>query len=182
MKTLDIKRYASPIGELLLIADGADLVGLKFVDHPERVSVVRQQLERSLGELTERESADPAGAITRLERYFAGERDALEGQQVRPHGTAFQQRVWRALCEIPAGETRGYGELAAAIGHPNSSRAVGAANGSNPIALIIPCHRVIAADGSLHGYGGGLHRKQWLLAHEGATFKPHCRDVQLAFA
>ena len=181
MKTLDINRYASPIGELLLIADGADLVGLEFMDHPERVSVVRQQLERSFGEVAERESGDPAGAVTRLERYFAGDRHALDGQRVRPHGTAFQQRVWSALCEIPAGETRGYGELAIAIGHPNSSRAVGAANGSNPIALIIPCHRVIAADGSLHGYGGGLHRKQWLLAHEGASFKPQRHEGQLAF-
>ena len=181
MKTLDIKRYASPIGKLLLIADGDDLVGLEFMDHPERISVVRQQLERSFGEIAERETTDPAGAVTRLERYFAGDRNALAGQAVRPHGTAFQQRVWRALCEIPAGETRGYGELAAGIGHPKSSRAVGAANGSNPIALIIPCHRVIAADGSLHGYGGGLQRKEWLLAHEGASFKPQRHAAQLAF-
>ncbi len=181
MKTLDTRRYASPIGELLLIADGADLVGLEFMDHPDRVSVVRRQLDRSFGGVVERESADPAGAVTRLERYFAGDRHALDGQPARPHGTTFQQRVWRALCEIPAGETRGYGELAAAIGHPKSSRAVGAANGSNPIALIIPCHRVIAADGSLHGYGGGLHRKQWLLAHEGASFKPERDPRQLAF-
>ena len=181
MKTLDVTQYTAPFGNLLLMADGPELVCLEFFDHPERIAVVRRQLERSLGEFAERESADPAGAVTRLARYFAGDRHALAGLPVRPHGTAFQQRVWSALCEIPAGETRGYGELAAAIGHPNSSRAVGAANGSNPVALFVPCHRVIAADGSLHGYGGGLHRKQWLLAHEGATFRPQRNEGQLAF-
>ena len=110
-------------------------------------------------------------AVARLERYFAGDLAALEEQRVLPHGTAFQRRVWTALRAIPAGTTLGYGELAARLGSPNSSRAVGAANGANPVSLFVPCHRVIAADGSLHGYGGGLERKRWLLAHEGATVR-----------
>lgn len=179
MKTLDIARITSPIGELVLFADGAALVGLEFGNRPGRVSNVRSQLERSLGKFDERESADPAGAVTRLKRYFAGDRNALEGQQVRPHGTEFQRRVWEALCAIRVGETRSYGELAASIGNPNSSRAVGAANGSNPVALFVPCHRVIASDGTLHGYGGGLDRKQWLLTHERATFRTEREAQQL---
>ena len=180
MKTLDIARIISPLGELILFADEAELVGLEFSNRPGRVSAVRTQIERSMGRFDEREASDPAGAVTRLNRYFGGDRNALEGQQVYPHGTSFQERVWRALCEIPAGQTRSYGELAASIGNPNSSRAVGAANGSNPVALFVPCHRVIASDGTLHGYGGGLDRKQWLLTHERATFRTERATQQLA--
>jgi methylated-DNA-[protein]-cysteine S-methyltransferase len=168
MKTLDTARFPSPLGEIVLFADGDVLVALEFADRNARVAALRSQLERTLGPFDERATRDPAGAVSRLKRYFAGDVGALAEQPVHPHGTAFQQRVWKALRAIPAGETRGYGELAASLGAPNSSRAVGAANGSNPISLFVPCHRVIAADGSLHGYGGGLERKQWLLAHEGA--------------
>ena len=179
MKTLDTARFASPIGEIIVFADGNELVALEFVDRAGRVSNVRAQLERSLGNIQQRETSDPAGAVTRLARYFAGDRNALDGQRVHPHGTEFQRRVWRALCEIPAGETRGYGELAAAIEHPRASRAVGAANGSNPVSLFVPCHRVIAADGTLHGYGGGLDRKHWLLTHERATFRAQRDELLL---
>ena len=86
-------------------------------------------------------------------------------------GTAFQRKVWAALQRIPAGETRSYGQLAAEIGEPDAARAVGLANGQNPIAIVIPCHRVIGADGSLTGFGGGLPRKRWLLTHEGAAYR-----------
>jgi methylated-DNA-[protein]-cysteine S-methyltransferase len=103
--------------------------------------------------------------VDQLAAYFAGELTAFK-VATRLEGTAFQQRVWRALCDIPYGETESYGELAARIGQPTASRAVGLANGRNPIALIVPCHRVIGASGTLVGYGGGLDRKQTLLALE----------------
>ncbi len=104
-------------------------------------------------------------AKQQLAEYFAGERAAFE-LPLAPAGTAFQLRVWQALRGIPAGETRSYGEIAAGIGQPSASRAVGAANGANPIGIIVPCHRVVGADGKLTGYAGGLDRKRWLLAHE----------------
>jgi methylated-DNA-[protein]-cysteine S-methyltransferase len=104
----------------------------------------------------------------RLDRYFAGELTALDAIGVDPGGTPFQNRVWLKLREIPVGRTWSYADLARAVGRPRAVRAVGAANGANPIALVLPCHRVIGSDGSLTGYGGGLARKRWLLAHEGA--------------
>jgi O-6-methylguanine DNA methyltransferase len=180
MKTLGTSRFASPLGEILVIADGDMLVGLEFDARGARASGLRAQLARAFGPFVECPAHDPAGAVTRLERYFAGDVAALSEQPACGHGTAFQRRVWDALRAIPAGETRGYGELAAIIGAPNASRAVGAANGSNPISLFVPCHRVIAADGSLHGYGGGLDRKRWLLAHEGATLRAERGAAQLA--
>jgi methylated-DNA-[protein]-cysteine S-methyltransferase len=111
--------------------------------------------------------ADPTVARA-LEAYFAGELDALDRIPVEPAGTPFQQTVWAALRRIPTGTTTSYGALARSIGAPAAMRAVGAANGRNPIAIVIPCHRVVASDGRLHGYGGGLDRKRWLLEHEGA--------------
>jgi methylated-DNA-[protein]-cysteine S-methyltransferase len=105
-------------------------------------------------------------AVRQLSEYFAGTRRTFH-LPLRLQGTEFQQRVWRELTEIPYGETWSYGQLARRIGNPNASRAVGLANGRNPISILVPCHRVIGADGSLTGYGGGLERKQWLLAHEG---------------
>jgi len=100
--------------------------------------------------------------------YFAGELTTLEALPVELEGTAFELKVWRALRTIQCGTTWSYGQLAAAIGQPKASRAVGLANGRNPVALVVPCHRVIGANGALTGYGGGVHRKAWLLAHEGA--------------
>jgi methylated-DNA-[protein]-cysteine S-methyltransferase len=105
-------------------------------------------------------------AARQLKEYFAGTRRKFD-LRLRMQGTDFQQRVWRTLTEIPYGETWSYGQLAKHIGSPNASRAVGLANGRNPIAVIVPCHRVIGADGSLTGFGGGLPRKRWLLTHEG---------------
>lgn len=166
--TLDVATCDTPVGAVTLFANGAALVGLEFSDRAARVSGLHQHLERTLGPFTIREHDDPARAITRLRAYFAGDLDALDHQPVEFHGTPFQCRVWRALREIPRGRTESYGALAARIGAPNAQRAVGAANGGNPNALFVPCHRVIAADGTLHGYGGGLERKAWLLTHEGA--------------
>jgi methylated-DNA-[protein]-cysteine S-methyltransferase len=103
-----------------------------------------------------------------LAAYFAGEIGALDRIEVRTGGSAFQQKVWRALRTLPAGRTTSYGRLAARIGAPKAVRAVGAANGANPVSVVVPCHRLIGANGRLTGYGGGLDRKRWLLAHEGA--------------
>lgn len=112
---------------------------------------------------------DPAGAVSALGTYFSGGNlAALDGLEVELNGTPFQRRVWSALRRVRAGRTVSYSDLARAIGAPAAVRAVGAANGANPIALVVPCHRVIGADGSLTGYGGGLERKRWLLRHEGA--------------
>jgi methylated-DNA-[protein]-cysteine S-methyltransferase len=157
----------TPIGPVLLLAHQGRLIGLEFADRRSRCAALRRQLGRSLGPFEEREARDPAGAAARLRRYFEGDANALDDQPVASHGTPFQREVWRALRRIPAGRTRSYAEVARAIGRPRAVRAVGAANGANPVALFVPCHRVVASDGSLHGYGGGLERKEWLLRHEG---------------
>ena len=104
-----------------------------------------------------------------VEAYFAGDVRALDGVAVKTGGTAFQRTVWAALRAIPPGETRSYGQLAAAIGSPKAVRAAGLANGQNPVAVIVPCHRVIGSNGTLTGYAGGLERKRWLLKHEGVA-------------
>jgi methylated-DNA-[protein]-cysteine S-methyltransferase len=149
----------SPIGRLLLQTDGVSLTGL-YMDVPGRPfpGMNDSEEDANTGPLPE--------AVRQLEEYFAGNRRDFD-LPLYLNGTLFQQRVWRALTEIPYGETWSYGELAKRIGNPNASRAVGLANGRNPIAILVPCHRVIGADGSLTGYGGGVERKQWLLAHEG---------------
>jgi methylated-DNA-[protein]-cysteine S-methyltransferase len=109
------------------------------------------------------------GVSTLLGRYFAGELGVLETLAVELNGTPFQKKTWHALRRIPAGSTISYAQLAKRIGEPAAVRAVGSANGANPVAVIVPCHRVIGSDGTLTGYGGGLDRKQWLLAHEGCV-------------
>ena len=113
----------------------------------------------------------PTGRLTpavsdSVHAYFEGAVDALDAIRVAARGTPFQQAVWRALRSIPAGTTQTYGALARLLGRPGAARSVGHANGANPFSLVVPCHRLIGANGSLTGYGGGLHRKQWLLAHE----------------
>lgn len=159
---------SSPLGPLALWALGDDLVGLEFVREPRRVSAVATALEREFRESGTRAMNDPAGAATRLAKYFAGDLTQLAAQPVRLKGTAFQMKAWAALRHIPCGETRTYAEQAAAIGHPEAVRAIGAANGANRIAIFVPCHRVIASGGGPGGYGGGLPAKRWLLRHEGA--------------
>ena len=113
----------------------------------------------------ERDDDRAEKVFVQLAEYFAGERTDFD-ISMRAAGTPFQREVWRALCDIPYGETISYGELARRVGRPGSSRAVGAANGRNPISIVVPCHRVIGANGTLTGYGGGLERKSWLLDHE----------------
>jgi len=110
-------------------------------------------------------------ALQQLHEYFAGTRTAFD-LPLRPAGTAFQRQAWQALCAIPYGETRSYAQQARAVGRPTATRAIGAANGRNPIAIVVPCHRVIGSDGSLTGYAGGEAVKRWLLQHEGAQKRP----------
>lgn len=117
-----------------------------------------------------------------MTRYFAGDIDALDGVAVQTNGTEFQRTVWAELRRIPRGTTTTYGELAARIGKPTAARAVGLANGSNPVSIVVPCHRVIGADGSLTGYAGGTARKEWLLRHEGAPLRNVRSGDQHAFA
>ena len=163
-----LERFGTPTGPMLLLSDEEDRVrALDWDDHAPRF---HQLLERHYGSdaVDLRASRKPSNIRKRIDAYFNGELDALEGIQTATGGTAFQQKVWAALREISVGRTASYADLAARIGQPSARRAVGLANGANPIAIIVPCHRVIGADGSLTGYGGGLERKRWLLAHEGA--------------
>lgn len=162
---IQIADIDSPIGMIRLAANDAGLVALDYLD---RWDEVRQRLERRFGKLDFQKADDPHGAITRIKRYLSGDLSALEDIPVDTGGTEFQQQVWMALRAIPPGRTTSYLEIARSIGRPNATRAVGAANGRNPISIIIPCHRVIGTDGQLCGYAGGLERKRWLLSHEGA--------------
>jgi methylated-DNA-[protein]-cysteine S-methyltransferase len=166
---LALDRVPSPIGTLLLVSDGEALCLLEFEDHEGRLRRALNRLDPA-GTLTPGRTAHRA--IQHIAAYFDGNLNALDGIPVRPCGTAFQHRVWGALRRIPPATTTTYGRLADAICAPRSSRAVGLANGANPIAIVIPCHRVIGADASLTGYGGGLHRKAWLLRHEAANASP----------
>jgi methylated-DNA-[protein]-cysteine S-methyltransferase len=153
----------SPIGRLMLTSDGEALTGLfmnLYRNKPTKLPTLGDDWVQNA-------TLDPLPlAIRQLKEYFAGTRRVFN-LPLRMQGTAFQQRVWRELTKIPFGETWSYGQLAKRIDNPNGSRAVGLANGRNPIAIVVPCHRVIGADGSLTGFGGGVERKQWLLAHEG---------------
>jgi methylated-DNA-[protein]-cysteine S-methyltransferase len=163
-------RVVSPIGTILLVFDEANRVrALDFEDHEDRM---HRLLQRHYGPSGEAYRLTPAAApesITgKLQAFFSGDLSALDEIEVSCGGTAFQREVWAALRRIPGGTTTTYGRLAASIGRTDASRAVGAANGANPIAIIVPCHRVIGAGGNLTGYAGGVDRKQWLLAHERA--------------
>ncbi len=155
----------APPGAVILVERGAALVGLVFED---RWNGMSEELARRFGEFTFEENLQTETAAGALQRYFAGDLRALDSIEVDTGGTPFQQEVWRALRRIPAGSTWSYARLAREIGRPSAVRAVAAANGANPVSIVIPCHRVIGSDGSLTGYGGGLPRKRWLLVHEGA--------------
>jgi O-6-methylguanine DNA methyltransferase len=166
---LRLDRRPTPIGDMLLVsdADGA-LHALDFADYEARM---RQLLRLHYGAYALEPGAAPDAVVAALDAYFAGDLDALDGIETRTGGTAFQRAVWAALRLIAPGEIMSYGELAARIGRPGASRAVGAANGANPIGIVVPCHRVIGASGALTGYGGGVERKRWLLEHEGVRLK-----------
>ena len=163
---LILDRLASPVGEVLLVVDvGGAVRALDFHDYEDRL---RRLLRLHYGAVVLTEGRAPEAVRRALEAYFAGDLAAFNDVRVETGGTVFQRAVWRALRDIPAGETRTYGQLAQAVGSPKAVRAVGLANGANPVGVIVPCHRVIGANGTLTGYGGGLERKRWLLAHEAA--------------
>ena len=164
-----LNRLDTPIGQLLILTDAdANLRVIDWSDYEPRMRLLLQRQYRKQGLFLE-ESTRPNAATRALESYFAGDLSAIDNLATKTSGTLFQQQVWTALRHIPCGETISYSQLAARIGNPAAVRAVGLANGANPIGVVVPCHRVIGADGSLTGYGGGLHRKTWLLAHESAS-------------
>jgi methylated-DNA-[protein]-cysteine S-methyltransferase len=159
---MDSAALETPVGIVEIGVDDGVLVSLDFVDRSTAAP------------------DEPSGIAARLRAYFAGDLGALDGIPIRfDGGTPFQREVWEALRTIPLGETISYAELARRVGRPHAYRAVGSANGQNPIGVVVPCHRVIAADGTLGGYGGGLDRKRWLLAHEGALAHPEPTRIAL---
>lgn len=158
-------RVETPTGRMILLADeSGNLRALDWESHIERMG---RLLQRHYGHDVARQPArDPHGLASALSAYMAGELEALAQVPVATAGSAFQRTVWAGLRRIPTGTTTTYGALATTLGMPSAARAVGLANGANPIAIAVPCHRVVGADGSLTGFGGGLERKRWLLAHE----------------
>jgi methylated-DNA-[protein]-cysteine S-methyltransferase len=155
-----ITRIASPVGELVLVASGPRLSAVYFPPSTGEPDWVEDDGRGPAGELLDH-------ARRQLAEYFAGTRTTFD-VPLGAAGTAFQRRVWDALLDIPYGTTLSYSELARRLGDQRATRAVGAANGRNPIPIIVPCHRVVGAHGELTGFGGGLDRKRWLLEHEGA--------------
>ncbi|GGI69697.1 transcriptional regulator [Polymorphobacter multimanifer] len=166
---LTLSRFETPFATLLIVTTASGAVAaLDFSDFEERL---RRLLTRHHGPVTLVSGDTPPAVAEALAAYLAGDLSALQRIPTAAAGTAFQQRVWAALCAIPPGQTRSYAQIAEAIGQPGAARAVGMANGQNPIGIIVPCHRVIGASGSLTGYAGGMARKAWLLAHEGAALQ-----------
>ena len=162
----------TPVGEVILLTDDAGrLRALDFDTHLERMT---RLLDRHYGRggWIVRDAAEPTAAHAAMSRYFEGDLSAIDGLETATGGTAFQREVWAALRQVAAAAPESYGALATRIGRPAAVRAVGLANGANPVAIVVPCHRVIGANGALTGYGGGIERKQWLLEHE----KRHVRS------
>lgn len=157
-------RFASPIGDVLLVSDGHHLRALDFWDYEARM---HQLLRLHYGSYSIQEARDPAGLSTLIDRYMNGDLQAIAAIPVATGGTPFQNEVWAALRTIPLGQAVTYSAIAQQINRSKAVRAVGMANGANPISIVIPCHRVIGSNGTLTGYGGGLERKRWLLRHEG---------------
>jgi methylated-DNA-[protein]-cysteine S-methyltransferase len=164
--SLWVDRLETPLGDMLVVADEAGNLRATFWSEKDRP--MEQFLERHYApvHLEFVPVRDPHGLTSAIARYFAGEVHSIDELPVKTAGTDFQRAVWRALRDIPCGTTISYGELARWIGRPEAVRAVGLANGANPIGVVVPCHRVIGANGSLAGYGGGMERKRWLLDHE----------------
>ena len=177
-ETFGLDRLQTPIGMALLVTDaGGALRALDWEDFEPRM---RELLRLQYGAPVLQKARAPDQLRAALKRYFAGDLDSLKTIKWRVAGTPFQRQVWTALRRIPVGTTTSYGVLAAQLGMPRAMRAVGFANGSNPISIVVPCHRVIGANGSLTGYGGGLERKRWLLQHEGVVLKPAGRRLMAA--
>jgi methylated-DNA-[protein]-cysteine S-methyltransferase len=164
--TFSLEHLDTPTGRIVLMSEGNVL---RVLDWENKAARMQRLLQKHYGNNVHLQPAtQPSEALLALQAYFNGDIEAVNHIQTATNGTEFQKAVWNALRTIPAGQTMSYGELATTIGNPKASRAVGLANGSNPIAIIVPCHRVIGANSSLTGFGGGLERKHWLLDHENA--------------
>jgi methylated-DNA-[protein]-cysteine S-methyltransferase len=163
---LVVDHFYTPIGVLALVADAEG--NLRVALFTEDEALIRRYLRLQFGEsrLVLESAQNPHGLTEAVAAYFDGRLDAIDSIPVEACGTPFQRKVWQALRRIPCGSTLSYGKLAERIGRPAAVRAVGLANGANPVAVVVPCHRVIGGDGSLTGYGGGIERKRWLLDHE----------------
>jgi methylated-DNA-[protein]-cysteine S-methyltransferase len=164
---LRLERFPTACGTVLIVTD--DQETLRAVDWEDHEPRMRRLLELHNGNVPVRlrPRSPDSGVCLALQDYFSGDLRAIDELRVRTEGTEFQRQVWKTLRTIPPGTTVTYGQLAARLRRPNAVRAVGTANGANPIPIVVPCHRVIGADGSLTGYGSGLERKRWLLEHEG---------------
>jgi methylated-DNA-[protein]-cysteine S-methyltransferase len=161
-----VDRVATPIGEFVIVAEAAGgLCAAEFADHGDRLQR-SLRLHYGAAGFSLTPAKDPAGLATAISAYFAGDLRAIDELEVATGGTAFQRRVWQALRRVPCGAPTTYGALAREIGHPTAVRAVGHANGANPVSVVVPCHRLVGSTGALTGYGGGLTRKRWLLDHE----------------
>jgi methylated-DNA-[protein]-cysteine S-methyltransferase len=163
MIILQLEEFKSPVGVVLLVTEGRALRALDFIDYRQRME---QLLTRHYGRYQLQAAGQGSEIRSRLQSYFDGDFTAIEAIEVQTHGTEFQKKVWSALRTIPVGTTTTYGAIARQIGSPSGSRAVGLANGSNPVGIVVPCHRVVGANKTLTGYAGGLDRKRWLLDHE----------------
>jgi len=168
-ETFNLDRLQTPIGTALLVTDSAGV--LRALDWEEHEPRMKELLRLQYGPVDLEEARSPKALRAALTAYFKGDLDRLNAIKWRVAGTPFQQKVWTALPKIPAGTTMSYGALAAKLNAPKAMRAVGHANGSNPISVVVPCHRLIGANGALVKYGGGLERKRWLLEHEGVRLK-----------
>ena len=165
-----LDRLETPIGTALLVTDDDGMLrALDWEDHEPRM---KDLLRLHYGDIVLRDARSPRDVRAALSGYFKGDLTSLRAIKWRVAGTPFQRKVWNALPMIPPGTTMSYGALAVQIGMPKAIRAVGHANGSNPISVVVPCHRLIGANGSLVKYGGGLERKRWLLEHEGVVLRP----------
>jgi methylated-DNA-[protein]-cysteine S-methyltransferase len=163
-----IDRLPTPAGEMIVIADAeGNLRVIDWTEHEDRMKLLLDR-QYGRGNWTLKPARDPGGLTSAMRRYFDGDHSVIDKLPVKTAGTAFQKSVWKALRKIRCGSTISYAELARRIGKPTAVRAVGLANGQNPVSVVVPCHRVIGSNGSLTGYGGGLPRKKWLLEHEGA--------------
>jgi methylated-DNA-[protein]-cysteine S-methyltransferase len=161
-----IDRFTTPIGTMMIAADAnGNLRAALFTEDEDLIRRYLRFQSGRIGFILESQ-LNPHGFAETIARYFAGELDAIDRIPVETGGTPFQREVWQALRTIPCGTTNSYGQLAKCIGRPAAVRAVGLANGANPVAVVVPCHRVIGSNGSLTGYGGGIERKRWLLDHE----------------
>jgi methylated-DNA-[protein]-cysteine S-methyltransferase len=177
-ETFGLDRLQTPIGIALLVTDAEG--ALRALDWDDFELRLRQLLRLQYGAAVLEDARAPDHIKAALTGYFAGDLGCLNAIKWRGAGTPFQRKVWNALRTIPAGTTTNYGALAARLDMPKAVRAVGHANGSNPISIVVPCHRVIGANGSLTGYGGGLERKRWLLEHEGVALKSTPRQRSMA--